>query len=195
MIWQSIAAMALVVLGGLANSPSAERHPQITGTDVDGQVVPLVKPDTRAIVLYFLASDCPISNRTIPEMKRVESEFSGRGFQFWFVYPNVTQTPESIHTHLASFGLGPMALTDPHGSLARMTGARWTPESAILLREQNGLRTVYVGRIDDRYLGIGKERPQATKHDLEDAIGAVLAGKQPNPPGGPSVGCGIVGAR
>lgn len=32
----------------------------------------LVPPGSRAAVLYCVASDCPISNRTLPEMKRLE---------------------------------------------------------------------------------------------------------------------------
>jgi len=168
---------------------------QVVATDVDGRSVSLLKDgQTRAVVLFFIASDCPISNRTLPEMKRVQSEFSGHGVSIWFVYPNTTETQQSIHEHLSAFGIGDTALTDPHGRLARMTGAQWTPESAVLVPGKGGLRTVYVGRIDDRYLGIGRERPQATQHDLEDAVAAVLAGRKPKPPGGPSVGCGIVGA-
>ena len=42
-----------------------------------------------------------------------------------------------------------------------------------------------VGRIDNRYLSLGTERPQATHHDLEEAIRAVLAGKLVPQPGGP----------
>lgn len=168
---------------------------QMVATDVEGRPVSLMKDgETRAVVLFFVASDCPISNRTLPEMKRVQAEFSKQGVPIWFVYPNSTETQKSIHQHLSAFGVGDTALTDPHGRLARMTGAKWTPESAVLVPEKGGLRVVYVGRIDDRYLGIGRERPQATQHDLEDAVAAVLAGRKPKPPGGPSVGCGIVGA-
>ncbi len=39
------------------------------------------------------------------------------------------------------------------------------------------LREVYRGRIDDRYFALGRERPQAMHHDLEEAIRAVLADK------------------
>jgi AhpC/TSA family len=193
--------VALAVAAGMALAqPSGNPHgvagrAQMVAADVDGRAVSLV-PDgqTHAVVLFFIASDCPISNRTLPEMKRVQAEFSGRGVQFWYIYPNATETPQSIREHLSAFGVGNPALTDLHERLARMTGAKWTPESAVLVPEKGELRTVYLGRIDDRYLGIGRERPQATQHDLEDAVGAVLAGRKPKPPGGPSVGCGIVGA-
>ncbi len=37
------------------------------------------------------------------------------------------------------------------------------------------------GRIDDRYLTFGTQRPAATRHDLADALNAALAGRQPAP--------------
>ena len=185
----------LAVLSMAAGLTQAQPAGSVAATDVEGRSVALMQPgQTRAVVLFFIASDCPISNRTVPEMKRVQAEFAGQGVRFWFVYPNATQTPQSIREHLGSFSLGDTALTDPHERLARMTGVKWTPESAVLVPYKGGLRTVYAGRIDDRYLGIGRERPQATQHDLEDAVSATLAGHQPKRPGGPSVGCGIVGA-
>ena len=192
---------ALLIAAGIAQAqpPGAPRgfmsHDQMVSTDADGRPVSLVKDtQTRAVVLYFIATDCPISNRTLPEMKRVQAKFLRQGVQFWFVYPNSTESAQSIHEHLSAYGVGETALIDPHEYLAKATGGKWTPESAVLVPENGGLRTVYLGRIDDRYLGIGRERPQATQHDLEDAVAAVLAGRKPKPPGGPSVGCGIVGA-
>jgi hypothetical protein len=67
-----------------------------------------------------------------------------------------------------------------------------TPEAAVFVPRNGALREVYRGRIDDRYLSLGTERPQATHHDLEEAIRAVLAGKLVPQPGGPPVGCSIV---
>jgi hypothetical protein len=62
----------------------------------------------------------------------------------------------------------------------------------VFVLQGGELREVYRGRIDDRYLSLGTERPQAMHHDLEDAIRAVLANKPVPQPGGPAVGCSIV---
>ena len=186
-------AIALAVLWMAAGIACAQASGVGTAKDVDGHTVDLLKQGhSRAVVLFFVASDCPISNRTLPEMKRVQAEFADQGVSFWYVYPNATQTPQSIREHLAAFGVGDTALVDPRGLLGVTTGAKWTPEAVVMVPEKSGLKTVYVGRIDDRYLGIGRERPRATQHDLEDAVSAVLVGRKPKPPGGPTVGCGIV---
>ena len=49
----------------------------------------------------------------------------------------------------------------------------------------------YTGRIDDRYSAVGIERAQATRHDLEDAIAATLAGKAVKQKFTQAVGCYI----
>ncbi len=57
--------------------------------DVDGHpVTDLAPPGTRAVVLFFAASDCPIPNRYIPEIQRMAKQFEPSGVRVWFVYPN-----------------------------------------------------------------------------------------------------------
>jgi hypothetical protein len=53
------------------------------------------------------------------------------------------------------------------------------------------MQRVYLGRIDDRYVNIGLERPAATRHDLQDALTAVLSGARISEPTTQAVGCYI----
>ena len=63
------------------------------GQDETGHpVTSLGTQKTRAIVLVFLASDCPISNRYLPELKRLNGEFAQKDVAFWLVYPNFSET-------------------------------------------------------------------------------------------------------
>ena len=167
------------------------------GYNLNGQpVTRLTAPTDEAIVVFFIASDCPISNRYIPEMRRLEEKFSAQHVVFWFVYPNVGETTEAVRQHKAAYGPEKNTLLDPHHQLVALTHATVTPESAILVPDHAGaqtLRTIYHGRIDDRYLQIGQERPSATQHDLERAIADVLQHRPVQPPDGPAVGCGIIG--
>jgi hypothetical protein len=73
-----------------------------------------------------------------------------------------------------------------------MAHASVTPEAAVFVPEGSKLREVYRGRIDDRYIAFGQERPQATHHDLENAIRAILANQPISPAVGAPVGCSIV---
>lgn len=182
----------------------AQQIPTAYGYDLNGQpVTRLSTPSTEAIVLFFIASDCPISNRYLPEMQRIESKFATQHVAFWFVYPNVGETSEAVRQHEAAYGAEGHVLLDPRHNLVAITHVKVTPESAVLIPEHAGavpehagaetLRAVYHGRIDDRYLEIGRERPAATQHDLERAIVDVLQHRFVQPPDGSAVGCGIIG--
>jgi hypothetical protein len=54
-----------------------------------------------------------------------------------------------------------------------------------------GGRIVYRGRIDDRYVDLGVERPKATTRDLADALAAVVSGKPVPQAVTQAVGCFI----
>ena len=156
-----------------------------------GEIAP---PGTRAVVLFFVAADCPVSNRMFPEMRRLRESFRNRGVRTWFVYPNFNEKPADIAAHQAAFDAGEEALQDPTGALVRLSHAVATPEMTVLAPTPGGWRAAYTGRIDNRYVHLGLERPAATEHDGEDALLAVLEGKTPRVPGGQPVGCAIMNA-
>ena len=168
---------------------AAERY----GTDLSGRPVnDLAGPNVRFVVLIFAASDCPISNRYVPEIARLNREFAPQGVRFWWVFPNPDDSASVVAQHIRDFSIGEDAILDTRQSLVHLAQATITPEAAILAVDSGSLRQLYRGRIDDRYLSIGQERPQASLHDLESAIAAALAGKPIPRPGGPPVGCSIV---
>jgi hypothetical protein len=163
------------------------------GVDLNGHPINrLASPGSPAIVLFFAASDCPISNRYVPEIERLEREFAPAGVRFWWVYPNPEDTPDVVHHHQEQFHIHADVLLDNKQRLTAMAHAAVTPEVAIFVPAGTALREVYRGRIDDRYISLGQERPTAKKHDLEDALHALLADHPIPQPGGPPVGCSIV---
>lgn len=196
----------LVAMGGGVLSASAVRAPEskpvadarVYARDLAGRPVrSLGERGTRAVVVYFVASDCPISNRTFPEMKRVREAFAGQAVRFWFVYANHGESVAAVRVHQASFDAVGEAILDTDGALARMTGAKVTPEVAVLTPAagtgQARWVVRYTGRIDDRYVRLGLERPQAKEHFVERVVREVLDGRPVEQATGTPVGCGIVG--
>jgi hypothetical protein len=92
-----------------------------------------------------------------------------------------------IRDHLRSFAYSMRALRDPDHALARFVHATVTPEAVVL----SGGRVVYRGRIDDRYVEVGLERPEPTLRDLDNALTAVLAGRPVRRPVTEAIGCFI----
>jgi hypothetical protein len=166
---------------------------QNLGTDLNGHpILELAQAHAKAVVLFFTASDCPISNRYIPEIERLDREFTPQGVAFWWVYPNPSDTAEVIRQHQEQFNFRGQIVLDTAQQITRMAHATITPEAALFVPASSGLREVYLGRIDNRYVALGQERPAATTHDLESAIRAAL-NRMPVPKaGGPVVGCSIV---
>ena len=117
--------------------------------------------------------DCPISNRYAPVVQRLYQTFSPQGVTFWLIYPNPAETPAAIRDHVKAFNYPVHALRDPKHELVKLTNVQVTPEVAVFDRSR---ALVYHGRIDDRYVSLGVERPAPTRQDLADALTATLSG-------------------
>jgi hypothetical protein len=177
---------------------TAMQEPAVPGTgsglvtDPDGRPVAPLDGGARATVLLFTAVDCPISDRYAPEVRRLSAAFAERGVKTWLVYANAGESAAAARTHAAAFGYGlPIAL-DGSATLADRARAEVTPEAAVF--DAAG-RLVYHGRIDDRYVAFGVDRPAPTTHDLADAVTAALAGAPVTRPAVPAIGCAIVRQR
>jgi hypothetical protein len=155
-------------------------------------VTSLAPPQAKAVVLYFVATDCPVSNRTFPEMSRVREEFAARGIAFWYVYPNTTETPAAVREHQATFDPAGQSLLDDTGTLTSLAHAVATPEAVVLTRSGSFWQPIYAGRIDDRYVRLGLERPAVQNHFVERVLNELLTGQPVEPAVGNPVGCAIM---
>ena len=156
--------------------------------DLTGKAVnPLVLPAGQiAAVLVFTTTDCPISNRYAPDIQTLASKFSKQGIGFTLVYPVGSDTPAVIRAHVKKFGYAIPVVRDTAQELVRHTGVQVTPEVAVI---GAGGRVLYRGRIDDRYVEFGKDRPQPTEHTLARALEAIVQGKPVAVRETPAVGC------
>ena len=146
----------------------------------------------RVVVMFFAAADCPISNRYVPTIEQLDHSYASKGVRVWWVYPNPSDDAKTIAQHRKDFSITGAVYPGAPESAVELAHATITPEAAVFTVADGRMHEVYRGRIDDRYLALGAERPQATRHDLEDAIEAALSGKPAPLPGGPPVGCAIV---
>ncbi len=54
---------------------------------------------SKALVVAFIASDCPISNLYLPELIDLEKKYRSQGVQFVGVYPNDADDLDRIASH------------------------------------------------------------------------------------------------
>ena len=167
-------------------------HPTSAGPlrvlDLDGRLVdPLAPaPGVRATVFVFITTDCPIANRYAPEIQRLTAIFAPQGVRFRLVYGNPHEPLASIRSHLRQFQYTIPALRDPEHDLVRFTKVTVSPEAAVV--DPGGV-LLYHGRIDDRWVDFGRDRPSPTRHDLAEALRATLDGTPVAQTGTPAVGC------
>lgn len=165
---------------------SAEQHASARDLD-DTLVDPWKIASGQPVVLLFVRTDCPISNRYAPKITKLQEEFQGK-VRFWLVYPDADESPARIRAHLREYRYATPALRDVRHELVQVAHATITPETAVF----NGAgELLYHGRIDNWYEDLGRARQAATTHELEDAVRAALENKRVNPDHANAVGCYI----
>jgi peroxiredoxin len=163
--------------------------PHFSFSDTAGRIhTPADWAGKRALVLFFVSTDCPLSNRYVPEMNRIASTYALRGVAFYAVQGDATVPLDQVRAHVKEFGYTFPYLMDPEETLAAYTGAAVTPEAVVLSSKGDLL---YLGRVDNRLEDFGKERIRVTEFDLRDALDAVLAGKPVSHPRTKALGCAI----
>jgi hypothetical protein len=154
----------------------------LDGTSAD----PFQESPGKVVVLVFVRTDCPISNRYAPAIQRISAKYEGKA-SFWLVYPDKSESAEKIRQHEREYNYKLPALRDLQHTLVKLAQARVTPEVAVFDASR---RPTYHGRIDDLYQDLGRARHAPTTHELEDAIQAAVTGHAP-PASTPGVGCFI----
>ena len=162
---------------------------------VTGGTVAPFAPAGKAAVVFFVATDCPVSNSYAPEIQRVCREYGPRGVGCSLIYEDVDLHPTSPHldqevrAHLLEYGYaGVPAAVDRDRTVATAAKATITP-LAVVVDRAGDIR--YRGRIDYLYAALGKRRQQVTSHDLRDALDAVLSGRKVQNPETEALGCYI----
>lgn len=147
----------------------------------------LAKARGKVLVLVFVRTDCPVSNRYAPLIQQMSRQY-GKDASFRLVFPDKSESAEKIRNFLREYNYELSAIRDVNHALVKATQAKVTPEAAVF--DAHGT-LVYHGRIDNLYERIGQARRAATTHELADAIEAATLGKNPAVPSADGVGCFI----
>jgi hypothetical protein len=164
-------------------------HSAVTVRDVNGVAhKPLQLHDRKAAVFIFVAVDCPISNSYAPEINRIIKDYQDKKIDFYIVYSDPNLPADDAKKHARDYGYTCPALMDHEQALMKRLKAKVTPEAVVV--DAKGT-VLYQGRIDNWYEDFGKQRYEATVHDLRDALEAILAGKKVATPVTKAVGCPV----
>ncbi len=158
--------------------------------NVDGRMVSLAKiRKAKGYVVIFTCNHCPFAVAYEDRIIALHKKYAEKGFPVVAINPNdkniqPADSYEKMQERAKQKGFPFVYLYDETQEIARAYGATRTPHVYLLDKD---LRVRYIGAIDDNH-----ENPEEVKERyLENAIEALLAGKEVPRPETKAVGCTI----
>ncbi|MFI5236423.1 MAG: thioredoxin family protein [Ignavibacteriales bacterium] len=161
-----------------------EEAEDFTLTDYNGKKHTLSSyKESKAIVIIFVSTECPVSNAYNSRMEKLNKEFSQKGITFLGINSNKAESVERIKEHSADNGLTFSILKDEKNVVADKFDASATPEVYVL---SGSLKVLYHGRIDN-----SKDESEVESQDLKNALNEILEGNEVTKKETKAFGCSI----
>src|SRR5579863_5911078 len=94
-----------ILFAGLAVALSAANLPRFALTDTAGTGHTDAEwLKSSGVVLYFITTDCPVSNGYVPEMNRIAQDYASQGVRFYGVMTDTTVPAADVRKHVKDFG-------------------------------------------------------------------------------------------
>jgi len=141
--------------------------------------------EAKVVVVAFLGTECPLANLYQPKLAELAKKFEGQGVAFVGINSNYQDSITEVGAHAQRHNVPFPILKDAGNEVADRFEAIRTPE-VFVLDADRAVR--YRGRIDDQF-GVGYQKPEANRNDLQLAIEELLAGKTVSKPVTEAIGC------
>ena len=134
--YSAIFALYFLVVGAFYNFTSSGAIDDFTLFDYNGEEHSLSNyKDSEAIVIMFIATECPVSNDYNSRMESIYSEYSEKGIVFLGINSNKAESVERIKEHAEENGLTFTILKDKNNIIADEMDASVTPEVYVVNSE------------------------------------------------------------
>lgn len=158
--------------------------------NVDGKTVSLADYKTaRGFIVIFDCNTCPISKAYNERIIALNKKYADKGFPVIAINPNTAsghagETMEEMARIAKSKGYTFPYLVDETQNVTTTFGATNTPHVFVLTKD---LKVAYIGAIDNNT----RNASAADKHFVDDAVDALLGGKDVPVTKTKAVGCSI----
>ena len=140
----------------------------------------------KIVVLEWINQDCPWSRKALPALKAAAEKYDKQGVVWLAIDSTHYQTAEKNAKYAKENELPYPILMDSDGKVGRRYGAKTTPHMFII----NKGKLVYMGAHDSQKPGGRRKQPEYRSY-VEEALDAVLAGKQVPSPATEPYGCTV----
>ncbi len=151
-----------------------------------GKVYRLSDYKDKIVVLEWINQDCPWSRKALPALKAAAEKYAEQGVVWLAIDSTHYQTAEKNAKYAKEKELPYPILMDSDGKVGRRYGAKTTPHMFII----NKGKLVCVGAHDNQKPS-GRRKKAEYRNYVEEALDAVLAGKEVPSPVTEPYGCTV----
>ena len=161
--------------------------------NVDGKMVSLAGfSDAKGFIVIFTCNHCPYSVAYEDRIIDIDKKYRQKGYPVIAINPNdpelyPTDSYEKMIVRSKEKEFTFPYLFDDGQEIYPQYGATKTPHVFLLNRENNELIVKYIGAIDNNHT----DASQVSEKYLENAVDALLNGKDPEPNITKAIGCSI----
>ncbi|NRB84091.1 MAG: thioredoxin family protein [Winogradskyella sp.] len=161
--------------------------------NIDGKMVSLADfKDAKGFIVTFTCNTCPYAVAYEDRIEALNKKYAKKGYPVIAIMPNNTEVKPgdnlaAMKARAKAKGFTFPYLMDKGQEIYPQYGATKTPHIYILEKTKKGNVVKYIGAIDDNY-----KDPEAVKERyVEDAVDALLAGKEIKTTETRAIGCSI----
>ena len=176
--------------GGLSVGDNA---PDFKLKNIDGNTVSITDySDAKGLIITFTCNTCPYAVGYEDRIIALDKKYASKGYPVIAINPNdLDRQPddsmEKMKVRAQEKGFTFPYLRDDSQDVARAYGATKTPHMYVLKKEGSNFKVAYIGAIDDN----PRDGNKASKKYVEDAVDALLVGKEVETTKAKAIGCTI----
>ncbi|MCA0132886.1 thioredoxin family protein [Winogradskyella alexanderae] len=161
--------------------------------NIDGKMVSLSDyKDAKGFIVIFTCNTCPYAVAYEDRIVALDRKYASKGYPVIAIMPNNTDVKpgdnmEAMKARAKAKGFTFPYLMDKGQKIYPQYGATKTPHVYLLEKTRKGNEVKYIGAIDDNY----KDATAVTTKYVEDAVDALLDGKEIKVKETRAIGCTI----
>ena len=161
--------------------------------NIDGNMVSMANfNDAKGFIVIFTCNTCPYAVAYEDRVEALNKKYADKGYPVIAIMPNNTKVKpgdsmEAMRARAKAKGFTFPYLMDEGQKIYPQYGATKTPHVYVLQRTKKGHQVKYIGAIDDNH----EDASAVTKTYVEDAVNALLEGKEVKESKTRAIGCSI----
>jgi len=161
--------------------------------NVDGKMVSMSSfKDAKGFILTFTCNTCPYSVAYEDRLIELDKKYASKGYPVIAINPNSPEARpddsfEKMQVRAKEKGFTFPYMLDEGQKIYPEFGATRTPHMYVIAKTPKGHQVKYIGAIDDNY----KDASAVSKRYVEDAVDALLSGKEVEVTTTKAIGCSI----